>query len=527
MASSRPRRLGPRVAAALVALAVLASVAACSSGGDGGPTTEGITVFSELRGQQGAAFEAVLAQFTEDTGIPVRSTSSSNFEIDLVDRIQNDDAPDVALVPQPGLISGLVAETGAPVPLPDRVLSVVEANFRPDWAGLLTFPDPTTYDAETQSPSEGEARQYGLFAQASAKSLVWYSPSQFAQRGLEVPTTMDELAALVIDTSDEDVQAWCVGLRDGYSSGWVGTDWIEDFVLRYEGAEVYDGWVDGSVPFTDERIASMFADAGLAGLTNPTSSGPLRLIESTPVDVAIDGLLGQQPECLMHRQASFAAAWLPTGTTLGPDGDLDVFVLPSVDGGAPPMLLGAQVAVAFTDSDEVWQLMEYLADRDGAASVWAQYPGYLAPQAGFSLDRYGDAFDREVAELAQSSSMLCFDASDLMPPRVGVRTFWTEIMNWVDGKPLPVVLFEIQQAWSASEDLQAFDSGGDLAEVEAADGPTEVALPLEEGIDRSSCAVLSDDPSSGDDGGDADDGGETDGGGGGTTPPSTTSAGDG
>ena len=362
-------RSGPvrRAAVALVgAVALLAG--ACA---DGGGDEAGLTVFSELTGVQAEALEAVLADFTDRTGIPVRSVGSSNFEVDLVERLQTGDAPDLALVPQPGLIEGIVRETGLARPLPDDVQELVDDNYGPVAEDLLDV----------------DGTPYAVFAQASAKSLVWYSPSRWAERGYEVPDTLQDLLDLSAAMVEDDLRPWCVGLRDGTSSGWVATDWIEDLMLRLEGTEVYDGWVEGDVPFTDDRVRQVIDAAGVVALRNPAASGPLRLIQSTPVDDSIDGLLGEEPACMMHRQASFAEAWLPDGTEVGPDGDVDVFVLPDVDGGPAPMLLGAQAAVAFTDSPEVWALVRHLADPSLGPAVWARYPGYLAPQVTFPAGR--------------------------------------------------------------------------------------------------------------------------------------------
>lgn len=35
--------------------------------------------------------------------------------------------------------------------------------------------------------------RYGVWYELTVKSLVWYSPSAFAELGLEVPDTWDEL----------------------------------------------------------------------------------------------------------------------------------------------------------------------------------------------------------------------------------------------------------------------------------------------------------------------------------------------
>ena len=68
----------------------------------------------------------------------------------------------------------------------------------------------------------------GVFVKAIVKSLIWYNRDvwKFGQ-----PATWSELQNTAMNRS-ERTPPWCVGLASGASSGWPGTDWIEDFVLR-------------------------------------------------------------------------------------------------------------------------------------------------------------------------------------------------------------------------------------------------------------------------------------------------------
>ena len=46
---------------------------------------------------------------------------------------------------------------------------------------------------------------------------------------------------------------WCIGVESGDATGWTFTDWVEDFMLRMKGPEVYDQWVNHEIPFNDPR----------------------------------------------------------------------------------------------------------------------------------------------------------------------------------------------------------------------------------------------------------------------------------
>ena len=55
-------------------------------------------------------FMASVDGFESATGIDVRYVGSSNFEADLLERLRRGDPPDLALLPQPGLLDTLVED---------------------------------------------------------------------------------------------------------------------------------------------------------------------------------------------------------------------------------------------------------------------------------------------------------------------------------------------------------------------------------------------------------------------------------
>jgi len=60
--------------------------------------------------------------------------------------------------------------------------------------------------------------------------------------------------------AEGDHKPWCVGLESGEATGWPGTDWVEDFMLRLNGADAYDQWVTHEIPFTLAPGASPLPD---------------------------------------------------------------------------------------------------------------------------------------------------------------------------------------------------------------------------------------------------------------------------
>lgn len=417
---------------AVVALALALAVAACSATPDASSpdeVAERLEVFTNFRGADAEAFTGVLATFTERTGIQTRHVGTAALAQRLPERIRNGDPPAVALVPQPALIEELAR------------------------AGHLTALDSDVEDAVSTLLPGAEAigvvdgTRYGVWFKLSLKSLVWYPADAFDDAGYDVPATFDELLGLSRRIQESETAPWCLGVESFGATGWVGTDWIEDLVLRLHGPEVYDEWVQGDIAFTDERIREAFEVFGTIAFTDGFVLGGPRAALTTPALSAIDPMLEPEPACLMSKQASFQEGELPPGTQIGPDGELDVFVLPPADEeGPPPLLAAGEVAVAFDGSDETRALMAFLADPDAGAS-WAATGGFTSPHATFDPEIYASSFDAMVGDLAGEADVVRFDGSDQMPTDVGTGTFWAGIIDYLAGVELDVVLEDIQRGY--------------------------------------------------------------------------------
>ena len=80
----------------------------------------------------------------------------------------------------------------------------------------------------------------GAWYQVTLKSLAWYSPQVFAEPGLEVPISWDELEAMTAELVAGGTTPWCIGIRADGATGWIATDWVEDMVLRFGGPDTFD-----------------------------------------------------------------------------------------------------------------------------------------------------------------------------------------------------------------------------------------------------------------------------------------------
>lgn len=416
----------------MLVAAVLAATA-CSSGSAGNANDPpDLRVFGNYRNADAAAFRTVLDRFTRETGIATSYVGTAAFATRIGERLREGDRPDVALFPQPAILSEVAAQ-GFLVPFDGELAETVRGAYG-DWALALGSLDGLLYGAPYR---------------VSVKSLVWYPPGIFAERGYEVPATWEQLRTLTDRMVRDGFTPWCLGMESFGATGWVGTDWIEDIVLRLPGPEVYDRWTEGDVPFTDEQIRAAFTEFGGMVLAPGRVAGGARAILSVPVLDAIAPMFADPPECLLTRQGSFQETALPSGTELGPSGDVDVFVLPPAGGGEAPLLVSGEIAAMFTDSAEARALIAYLASPESGVP-WAATGGYNSPHAAFDLSAYGSRFERRLGELLGEADVIRFDGSDLMPPTVGTGTFWRGMVDLVAGSPLDSVLTAIQAGYEQS-----------------------------------------------------------------------------
>jgi alpha-glucoside transport system substrate-binding protein len=230
----------------------------------------------------------------------------------------------------------------------------------------------------------------------------------------------------------EGFTPWCLGVRAlGGESGWPGTDWIEDLVLHEFGGEVYDEWVAGGIPFDDPRIEEAFTLFDATTLETGQTFNGRRGILSALWNQAGEPLFTDPPSCFLHRIPNFWRGSLPEGTSIGPDGDVDVFPLPVLDADVgEAVLVGGDTAAAFTDRQEAMILLEYLASPE-SGEPWAAEGGYISPHRNFDPEAYRDPFDRRIARVIEEATLLRFDGSDLMPVALGEGTFREGMLNFV------------------------------------------------------------------------------------------------
>jgi alpha-glucoside transport system substrate-binding protein len=457
---SRNMRRVAAAAAAVVATGFLASCADDDEGGSAGGTWPGedksecadleqLADFGDLSGREVSVYTSIVAPedqshkdsyelFTTCTGATVKYEGSKEFEAQLPVRVQAGNPPDIAYVPQPGLLKTLVA-TDKVVEAPSGTSDNVDEFFGEDWKAYGTV-DDTFYAAPLG---------------ANVKSFVWYSPSMFADNGWTVPETWDDMIALSDTIAGTGIKPWCAGIESGEATGWPATDWLEDVLLRTAGADVYDQWVNHEIPFDDQQVADALDEVGGILKNDEYVNGGIGNVNSIATTAFQDGGLPIiDGQCAMHRQAGFYAANWPEGTNVAEDGDVFAFYLPTIsDEFGRPVLGGGEFVAAFSDDAEVQAFQTYLS-----SAVWANEKakatpggGWVSANTGLDVANLVSPIDQLSAQIFQDpEAVFRFDGSDQMPGEVGSNSFWKEMTAWITGESTEDALANIEKSWPAS-----------------------------------------------------------------------------
>ena len=417
-----------------ISLALLAAACAddddSTSAGDsgGGDNGDAVTIFGpEVEIEQQSLQEA-FDGFTDDTGIKVDVSGSRDFETEVGAQVDGGNPPDIAMFPQPGKVNDFAEDL---VALPDDVVTEAETNFDPGWTDLVTV--------------EGDLK--AIPAKADLKSLVWYSPSAFETAGYQVPETFDDFLALTDKMMADGETPFCIGIESGDATGWPATDWVEDFMLRLKGPEVYDQWRKHEIPFDDPDVVEVGeAVFNLWSKPNFVFGGEQNVAATPFAEAGVPLLDG---DCMMHRQGNFYKANWPDGTDVGPDGDVNAFYLPGSTENPNITLSGGIYAAAFNDSDDVMQVMKFIASTDFAnARASNEIGGFLSPNKNVDTTKYTTDLEQGFGEILANADPVRFDASDLMPGEVGSGTFWTAVVDVTTGaKDVKTAFSEVESSW--------------------------------------------------------------------------------
>jgi alpha-glucoside transport system substrate-binding protein len=375
----------------------------------GQPTATGSRVVQVLGSWEGSEtdnFLAVVAPFEAATGIDVIYVSTRDLRGVIDDGLANGTPPDVSGLEGPAHMAEL-AQQGV---LQDLSSAIDVQTYK-------AVVSPTFIDLGSR-----DGRLYGVFVKATVKGLIWYHPDVF-RRG--TPTSWDDLQVLSQRSLDGGTRQWCVGLESGAASGWPGTDWIESLVLHQNGTDLYDRWVEGTLPWTSPEIRRAFLSYGQVVAEDGVFGGSAAAVSTYFADAGAP-LFTEPPGCLFLHQGSFMPAFFESaGQEAGRD--FDFFPFPPINEDDHGAIIGAgDLFGLFTDDPSAAQLLDYLISAE-AQQIWVEHGGVLSVNR--RVTEYPNQVAQREAELLSSAAHFRFDASDHMPPELNAA-FWQAVLDF-------------------------------------------------------------------------------------------------
>ncbi|MEU9190504.1 alpha-glucoside ABC transporter substrate-binding protein [Streptomyces sp. NPDC048484] len=361
----------------LLAACLLALVPGCTSA-----EPDPLVVLGPWTGAEGEAFEAALQRLDDGTGRTYTYEGTRSLRETLVSQLEAGTPPDVAVLNSIGELTEY-ARRDKLKPLAERTAE----RAYPPWAPSLLV--------------DGRRRTYWVPLKVDLKSLVW------SEEG-----------------ASSDDPTWCVGLASQATSGWPGTDWIEDILLHQAGPARYTEWATSRLSWRDPDVVRAWTTwaellAGRSGA--PVERSLTTSYEGTSGPAGPRGLLDSPGfECTHEHQSAFIR-YVYAGD--------DIRVEPSarfLEGRAEyrdAFEVAGDMAAVFSDDPAAQELVERLSSPAGRERWRAEADPAVRPlfpnTTGLPPTEPANATEQEIDALLNSTARtLCFDASDVMPPEL-------------------------------------------------------------------------------------------------------------
>ena len=372
-----------------------------------------ISMLYQWSGVEEEALNSVLQPLIDACGIVLRPESTRDQAL-LDTRVQAGTPPDVAF----WQVAQLVQYQDQLVPM--------------DTLGA----DASSYSDFFLTPLTIDGKWLGLPIKADVKSVIWYSPSNFEALGYTVPTTWEELDALVEQMAADGNVPWSMGFESGDATGWTGTDFIQDIMLVQQGPDFVNGILDGSVSYDDPGVKQAYETYGKWATDEKYTVGGAQGTLSTAFLEAIYKPFADPPEAMMVKQSGFAGGEVAKQfPDLQQGTDYDFFVVPGIQG----LQGGIEPMMAFADTPAVQALVTYLSSAQGGAN-WAAATFGLSPNKG-AAGNYVDPALQKLGEAVATTQGFTTDIGDTIPS-FGSAEF-TAVSEYVNGGDLDALLADL------------------------------------------------------------------------------------
>jgi alpha-glucoside transport system substrate-binding protein len=406
-------------------------------------TGQQVTWTTRVTGSGETNINNMMAYFAEATGAKVKHVGSQTYKQDVVANLEGGTPPEITGISLPGFGQDL-SRRGFFTPLCEdpndcELSDWIRENYASGdaWADLGIWEGP-----------DGKKHFYGFHYYTYVKSMVWYVPENFEDAGYKIPRTQDELKTLENRIVADGGTPWCIGLFSEGATGFPGSDWMEDLLLRSHPPELYDQWVSNEVPFDDPRIVAALEEWGEFARNEKYVAGGVGNVAIQDWRDSPKGLFDSPPKCYMHLAGTYITSFFPKGVKYG---DWDFFYFParaSKPELGKPVMGGGNFWTISKNSPAAHGFIKWLQTPIAVELALAQ-GGDLSPHLHVNKAVFTDPAFAALNDILLNATTYRFDASDLMPGAVGGGTFWRGMVDYVGGKDAAAVARDIQKSWDA------------------------------------------------------------------------------
>ena len=309
-----------------------------------------LVVIGPWSGDEAKPFEAVLAAFTDKTGIEVEYRVMRSEDLGKV---------------LPAQFSAGMA--------PGDVIFTAWGWWVKKFADHMVDLGPQVADVPFGflSPIVVEGRTVGIPYAVWVKPGFWYRKSFFDAHDLRAPSSWEDFLALLARI--EAVPGIEKAAASGDEVGWPLSDTVEHFILAYGGVNMFLGLTEGTIKWTSPAVRAVFADHII----------PYLQYASEPIEWTSAKDLWWQGKYGIY----FMGNWL-TGMVEDP-ADLGVFALPgakAVTGGTDYIFVPKYTK----NVADAAKLVEFLMSKEGQ-EIRAAGGGKLAIRTDISPEAYPPA----------------------------------------------------------------------------------------------------------------------------------------
>jgi alpha-glucoside transport system substrate-binding protein len=380
------RHLRSRTTALALALGAGLALTASSWSGQASDASDAsgrkVTIVGVWTGPEETTFKKMVL---DPSKIDYTYVGGRNLDQLIRSDVQNGTPPDIAVVASPTDLSEFAQEL---VPLSAAVAN--STALSPLWRKLAQY----------------QGQQYGVVLKADLKGIVWYKQGALPSALNPTAPTWAQLKTLT-STS----KPWCMGLGADAGSGFPGTDWISEIMLRSFGPADYSKWVEGQLEWRSTQVKQAFKTWGtiLDGVRGGAASAML-----TNDSTAGAAMFAPKQGCSLDSEGSFITSDYPAKSSY------DFFPFPGIgaDQSGPAYEVAANFAGQFNHGPQkaaATRMMAYLAG-DAGQEQWQKAGDYSVDQ---HLQATGSTqAAKTIAGILQDrtgkNATLCFGGSDLM-----------------------------------------------------------------------------------------------------------------